>query len=130
MVICIIHTLVVSDMQYLYGEFSDEQITETIAVMHNEIHKLLLHKDKKITEIIFDSEDDFLTYFTALLTRFGGLNELLGEPPEMVALMSTLQAAYSEAISTTFNYKKFRKEILDSHGYIKLMSKEVFKCQV
>ena len=130
MVIYIIRILVENDMQYLYGEFSDEQITRTINTMHNEIHKLLLHKDKKITEIIFDSEDDFLTYFTALLYRFGGLNKLLGEPYEMVALMSTLQAAYSEVTGEKFDYKKFRKEILDSHGYIKSISKEVFKCPV
>ena len=53
-------------MQYLYGEFSDEQITETIAAMHNEIHKLLLHKDKKITELEYNFENILLVHETVI----------------------------------------------------------------
>ena len=108
-------------MHYLYGEFTDEQITEAVKQMHNDIHKLLLYKDNKIEEKIFDSEEDYVKYFTNLLFRFGGLNELLGEPQQMVSLMSTLQAAYDEIQSTTFRYKTFRRAILDCHGYIKSM---------
>ena len=80
-------------MKYLYGEFTDKQINEAVRVMHNDIHKLLLYKDKKIEETIFNSEEDFFNYYDNLLFRFGGLNELLGEPDNMVMLMSTLQAA-------------------------------------
>lgn len=108
-------------MQYIYGEFTDKQISEAVRVMHNDIHKLLLYKDNKIEEKIFNTEEDFVTYFTNLLFRFGGLNELLGEPDQMVALMSTLQAAYDEVLSDHFNYRVFRRAILDSHGYIKAM---------
>lgn len=108
-------------MQYLYGEFTDEQIDEAVKSMHNDIHKLLLYKDKNITERIFNSEEDFIKYFTNLLFRFGGLNELLGEPPQLVTLMSTLQAAYDEVQCNKFRYKTFRKAILDCHGYIKSM---------
>lgn len=106
-------------MRYLYGEFTDEQIDEAVKVMHNDVHKLLLYKDKEVKETIFNTEEDFVNYFTNLLFRFGGLNELLGEPKQMVALMSTLQAAYDEVQSNTFNYRTFRRAILDSHGYIK-----------
>ena len=106
-------------MKYLYGEFTDEQINEAVRQMHNDIHKLLLYKDKRIEEKIFDSDDDYVKYFTNLLFRFGGLNELLGEPKQMVSLMSTLQAAYDEIQNQHFRYKKFRKAILDCHGYIK-----------
>jgi hypothetical protein len=41
-------------MQYLYGEFTDEQINKTVISMHSDIHKLLLYKDRNITEQIFD----------------------------------------------------------------------------
>lgn len=112
-------------MKYLYGEFTDEQINEAVKQMHNDIHKLLLYKDKNITEQIFNSDEDYVKFFTNLLFRFGGLNELLGEPQQMVSLMSTLQAAYDEITSDTFRYKTFRRAILDCHGYIKAMFGEV-----
>lgn len=114
-------------MKYLHGEFSDNQILETARIMHNDIHKLLLYKDNKIEEKIFNSEEDFLIYFNNLLFRFGGLNTLLGKPTLMVILMSDLQAAYDESQKENFNYKLFRKAILDAHGYIKAMFEEVDK---
>ena len=46
-------------MEYLYGEFTDEQITEAVRAMHNDIHKLLLYKDNKIEEIIFENDEAF-----------------------------------------------------------------------
>jgi len=112
-------------MEYLYGSFSNKQIKINSKYMHNEIHKLLLYKDKNITETIFNSEQDFINYFNNLLYRFGGLNKLLGEPDYMVAFMSTLQAAYDEVNSDSYKYCTFRKLILDAHGYIKLMFEEV-----
>ncbi len=112
-------------MEYLYGTFSNKQITEAARLMHNDVHKLLLYKDKKIEEIIFNTEEDFFNYYDNLLFKFGGLNELLGEPDQMVMLMSTLQAALDDIQSDHYNYKTFRKAILDSHGYIKAMFEEV-----
>lgn len=96
-------------MKYLYGEFTDKQINEAVRVMHNDIHKLLLYKDKKIEETVFNSEEDFFNYYDNLLFRFGGLNELLGEPDNMVMLMSTLQAALDNIHSNHYSYKTFRK---------------------
>lgn len=112
-------------MKYLYGSFSDNQIEINAKLMHNEIHKLLLYKDKKVSEKIFNSEEDFQNYFINLLFRFGGFNELLGEPDYMVSLMSTLQAAYDEVQKDDYNFHTFRRLILDSHGYIKAMFEEV-----
>lgn len=108
-------------MKYLYGEFTDKQIDDTVTSMHNDIHRLLLYKDRDIAESIFESDEDFLNYFSNLLFRFGGFNKLLGEPRQMVQLMSTLQGAYNEVQREHFRYYLFRKAILDSHGYIKEM---------
>ena len=52
------------------------------------------------------------------LKRYGGLNELLGEPEEMVNLMSTLQAAYDESRKLDFDFTEFRRLIFDAHGYL------------
>lgn len=112
-------------MDYLYGKFSNKQILEVAHIMHSDIHKLLLYKDKYFTEKIFDNDEDFIAYFENLLFKFGGLNSILGEPDLMIVLMSTLKAAYNETQKESFNYRLFRKAILDSHGYIKAMFEEV-----
>ena len=106
-------------MDYLYGEFSDEQIKNAAILMHKNIHRLLLYKDNLVTTKIFKR------YFENILFKFGGLNTLLGYPEEMVSLMATLQAAYDIVDSPRYNYSIFRRAILDSHGYIKAMLEEV-----
>lgn len=111
-------------MKYLYGEFSDNQIQSTTLLMHNEIHKLLLYKDNNFKDDIFKSDEEFYNYFSNLLYRYGGFNELLGKPNMMVNFMSVLQEAYHESLRDDFNYKKFRKLILDAHGYLTNMFKE------
>ena len=108
-------------MKYIYGEFSDKQIELNAKSMHNAIHKLLLYKDKNVSVLIFDTNEQFLHYFQNLLYRFGGFNSLLGEPEQMVSLMSTLQAAYDEVKSDCFNYSVYRRLILDAHGFISSM---------
>ena len=112
-------------MEYLYGEFSDKQIEYSESAMHNAIHKLLLYKDKNVTGLIFDSEEQFEHYFKNLLYKFAGFNTLLGEPVQMVSLMSTLQAAYNEVEKDDFSYVTFRRLILDAHGFISSMFKGV-----
>ena len=105
----------------MYGEFSDDQIKANARLMHGEIHKLLLYKDPELSDQIFKSEEEFYTYFNNLLYRFGGLNTLLGNPKQMIALMSTLQAALGEVQSDQYDWTVFRHLILDAHGYVKAM---------
>ena len=111
-------------MNYLYGTFSDSQIEDNAQLMHGEIHKLLLQKDPQLVKKIFQSDAEFLSYFRNLLYRFGGLNELLKEPTQMVSLMATLQAAYNETQQTVFHWDVYRRLILDAHAYIKSMFEE------
>ena len=117
-------------MEHLYGKFSEEQIIETAQRMHSEVNKLLLYKDTKIFDRVFNSDEDFEIYFSNLLFRFSGLDTLLGKPETMVRLLSVLQAAYNEAFSDTFNYKIFRRAILDAHSLIKSMFEEDEICRV
>lgn len=95
-------------MQYIYGDFTNKQINEAVRAMHGDIHKLLLYKDKTIEEKIL-----------------GGTKTLFNDNGLMVTLMATLQGAMDNFKSDHFSYKKFRRAILDSHGYIKQMFEEV-----
>ena len=108
-------------MHYLYGKFTKKQITEAVRAMHNDIHKLLLYKDKNIEEQVFEDDEAFLIFFKNVLYKFGGTKTLFNNNGYMVTLMSTLQAAYDEVTSDHFDYVSYRRAILDSHNYIKLM---------
>lgn len=111
--------------QYLYGEFSDEQMKANAKLLHAECHKLLVYKDENITEKNFANDAEFMTYFHNLLERIGGMNTLLGEPDMMVSLMSTLQAAYDMCNGDNYDYRRFRRLILDSHGILTQMFGDV-----
>ena len=108
-------------MQYIYGDFTDKQISEAVRAMHNDIHKLLLYKDKRVEEKIFEDDESFIHYFNNLMFKLGGTKILFNDNGFMVSLMSTLQAAMDNVQSDQFDYKAFRRAILDSHGYIKEM---------
>lgn len=112
-------------MQYIYGDFTDKQINEAVRAMHNDIHKLLLYKDKRIEENIFEDDEAFLIFFENVMFKLGGTKTLFNDNGIMVTLMSELQAAFDNAKSDNFDYTTFRRAILDSHGYIKAMFEEV-----
>lgn len=112
-------------MQYIYGNFTDNQINEAVCAMHGDIHKLLLYKDKTIEEKIFEDDEAFLIFFENVMFKLGGTKTLFNDNGLMVTLMSELQAAFDNVKSNHFSYKKFRRAILDSHGYIKQMFEEV-----
>ncbi len=112
-------------MTYKYGNFTKQQIKDKSKIMHSEVHKLLLYKDKNVSQEIFTDDVAFLSYFSNLLKRFGGLNELLGCPSEMVDFMSTLEAAYKMVQSNDYNFCEYRRLILDAHGFIKDMFEEM-----
>ena len=49
-----------------------------------------------------------------LLLKIGGMNGLLMNPPELVTVLSLLQAAMTEYNNPEFNFKTYRKLILDA----------------
>lgn len=115
-------------MTYEYGEFTDRQVELAVKNMHGELHRLLLYKDKDIKDKIFESESEYLSFFKGVMLRIGGLNTLLGNPKEMISLMSSLQAAYDISKGSDFDFRIFRKLILDSHGYLSMISKGLKGC--
>ena len=103
-------------MKNLYGHFDDEQIERYKVKLHKELFWLLIYKDPKTREEYVNV--DFEKYFTGLMRRLDGLNELLFYPTEMVSIMSLLEAALIESRKEDFNYKTYRKLVLDAHGLV------------
>lgn len=99
-------------IKYKYGELSTEQIHETKEGLRKRIFFLLLLVDKKTADN-YEGVDVEKT-FESLLMEFGGLNEMLGYPPEMVSVLSLVNAAKLEYCSSDFNWQRFRKLILDA----------------
>ena len=97
-------------MKYIYGSFTKRQIKEAAHAMHNDVHKLLLYKDNRIEEKIFENDEAFLIFFQNVMFKFSGTKTLFNNNGIMV-----------EVTSDEFDYMTFRRAILDSHNYIKQM---------
>ena len=103
-------------MQHLYGEFTQNQIRETKESLRKSIFFLLVCVDKRTSQEIVEEcgEIDINKNFEGLLLKLGGLNHLLMNQPELVTVMSLLQAAMNEYNNPKFNFKTYRKLILDA----------------
>lgn len=103
-------------MDTIYGHFDDLQIEEYKEKLHKEMFWLLLYKDPKTKDEF--KNVDFEKYFINLMKKIDGLNTLLSYPVEIIAIMSLLQAALNETRSDDFNYRSYRKLILDAHSLV------------
>lgn len=113
-----------NEMQHKYGYFEDYQVDNYKVKLHKELFWLLLYKDPETKESFPHLNYD--KYFTGLMKKLNGLNELLMFPVEMVSIMSLLEAAYIETQKECFDYKSYRKLILDAHNLVdKMNSQEV-----
>lgn len=97
-----------------YGEFADMQISEIKEVLRKRIFFLLLVAEDEIKKNKMDfPEIDLMQANTTLLWRISGLNELLGNPTELVTVLSLLEEA-KNTITEDFDFSKYRKLILDA----------------
>ena len=109
-------------MKNLYGEFTENQIAQTKKSLRGSIFFLLLCVDPKTS---YEYKDvDINKCFNGLLLKLGGLNKLLLEQPELVTTMSLLQAALIEFNNPDFNFKIYRKLILDAGAEIEKLREE------
>lgn len=95
-----------------YGEFADMQISEIKEILRKQIFFLLLVAEDLEAKEKFPKVD-LVQANTTLLWRISGLNELLGEPTELVIVLSLLEEA-KNTITDNFNFAKYRKLILDA----------------
>ena len=103
-------------MNTIYGHFDDLQLEEYKEKLHKEMFWLLLYKDPKTKDEF--KNVDFEKYFINLMKKIDGLNALLFYPVEIVAIMSLLQVALNETRSDNFDYRSYRKLILDAHSLV------------
>lgn len=103
-------------MRNKYGSYSSTQIHSTKLSIRKSIFFLLLYVDA-------DTRDRYPNInvedaFHSLQYRLDGLNRILFEPPELVQTMSLLEAALAEYLSDDFEFKRYRKLILDAGSEI------------
>lgn len=99
-------------MKHLYGDFTKEQIVQTKKSLRGSIFFLLLCVDKHTASEYKDI--DVNKCFKGLLLKISGLNELLMNQPELVMVLSLLQAAMTEYNNPEFDFQTYRKLILDA----------------
>lgn len=100
------------DMRQKYGKFSQSQISLTKKDIRKQIIFLLSIADPELKDKY--QHIDVKAAFQSLLDELSGLNELLFQPPELVRVMSLLEAALKEYNSKTFDFSRYRKLILDA----------------
>lgn len=102
---------------YKYGEFADKQISEIKEILRKRIFFLLLVAEDLEAKEKFP-EVDLVQANTTLLWRISGLNELLGNPIELVTVLSLLEEAKNTIQPVDFDFPKYRKLILDAGAEI------------
>ena len=97
-------------MESKYGDFKITQIVEHKQVLHDNILALLYMKE--------ENSPTLDCYFSSLLWRLSGYNEIFGNQTVMIDIMSNLEEARIEAAKDNCDFKKYRKLVLDSFNMI------------
>ena len=109
-------------MKYKYGEFSRSQISQTKIKLRKKIFFLLIIVDPKTKNDY--PNINFQKKFEDILFLINGYNELLNYPQQLVDISSYLAEALRQYYDPFFDFKRYRKLILDS-GSLVLEIKEV-----
>ena len=112
-------------MEHEYGSFDKKQFNEYKKKLHKKLFWLLIYKDPETKEEYPDvTSDVFEKYFTNIMYEISGLNRLLFYPVEICSMLSILEAALNETQKVDFDYKAYRKLILDAHALIDKIKEE------
>lgn len=101
---------------YEYGLYDEAQFASYKKKLHDLLYWLLLYKDPK-------TRDEFVNvnynkYFENLMKRIDGFNKLMNYPKEIVEMDNLLESAFIETQKDTFDYKAYRKLVLDAEALI------------
>lgn len=101
-----------------YCELTEEQLEQTKKKMRTKLFFLLLLKDPdpKFSDKYKDVNVN--AAFEDVLLTFGGLNSLLGNPQILVSILSKISSARLLLSDDTFNFRAYRKLILDAGNEI------------
>ena len=103
-------------VNHKYGTFSDEQFEYAKKKIQKNIFFLLLCVDPNTKDNY--NNIDINNTINSLLYKLNGMNEILFYPSELVDVMSLLEAAKLEYKNIDFNFKIYRKLILDAGSEI------------
>lgn len=98
-------------MKTIYGEIPTTIIVQNETDLINQIFKLLPYKENNMDNLDY--------HFTTLLFRITGLCKLFPQTPELLTVVSLLEAARTET-----DFQLYRKAILDSCSIIKRIQKQ------
>lgn len=99
-------------MKHLYGEFSENQISETKKSLRSSIYFLLLCVDPETAHAYEDI--DVSKAFDNLLYKIDGFNRLLDYQKNVVTIMSLLKEAQAIYNSEDYDFRIYRKLVLDA----------------
>ena len=108
--------MILLSFEYKYGEFSDNQVNEAKINIRKSIFFLLLCVDPETNSEY--SDVDVNDVFNNVQNKLSGMNIIFGEPVEVVTVISLLEEAKRLFNSEDFNFKKYRKLILDAGAEI------------
>lgn len=103
-------------MKYNYGEIPNTQMSRYKDKLHKKIFWLLLYKDPKTKDEF--AHVDYDKYVEFLMKELDGFNSLFNYPTAMIEVLSLIQASYNETCKQEFNYKVYRKLVLDAQSLI------------
>ena len=103
-------------MHTKYGNISSAQVSSIKASIRKSIFFLLLYVDPETCREYPDI--DVAEAFRSIQYKLNGLNSILLEPPEIVDVMSLLESAYLEYVNDDFDFRRYRKLILDAGARI------------
>lgn len=115
-------------MKCKYGYMSDEQISKVITYIRKQIFFLLLCVDHK-TKDKFQNVNVELA-FKNVLCKLTGLSNLLFSPVEIVSAMCLLESALVLYKSDNFDFKLYRKYVLDAGAIISTIKGGEDVCQI
>ena len=101
---------------YKYGNFEERQVSDAVHDLRKGIYFLLLLVDPKTKDEYPHADVD--KAFENMFQKLAGMNELLFYPKELVFVNSLLQSAQNELHKDDFNYRTYRKLILDAGSEI------------
>lgn len=97
-------------MKTKYGNFPNTQIHKHKDTLHSDVFRLLWMKEEN-----YDKLDQ---YFSSILWKLNGYNEVFNNQTEMIDIISILEEARIEAEKENYDHKKYRKAILDCMSLI------------
>ena len=102
-----------------YGTFKNSQIEDYKVKMQKKIFWLIIYTDENTRNEY--KNVDVKNYQTNIMRQLSGLNSLLSYPTDIVEILSVLESAMLLLDDDTFDFKMYRKLILDAGAMVKRM---------